>query len=77
MKLLTSLWVWVQGKKTVITALLGLTITFSFAQGYIDKAWAEYLSGALLILAGGANYANAVERKRLANISPVADEINS
>lgn len=49
----------VNGKKATIVAILGLTITLCLKENYIDTNWSIYLEGILVLLAGGANIANA------------------
>lgn len=57
-KLLTKILKFIQGKKSVIVSLIALLITFSLTEGLIDKGLAELLSGILVLIAGGANYAS-------------------
>ncbi len=64
MKVWYAVWGWLQGKKAIIVAILGATITFSLTRGWIDKTWAEYLSSVLLILAGSANVGNYISGLR-------------
>ena len=56
LKFLDQVWLFLDGKKTYISALTLLVIPFIVGQGLITKEWGEFLMAIIAILVGGGKF---------------------
>jgi hypothetical protein len=61
-KFIGKCWLFLQGKKTSIAAILALLITIAKTQGWIDNEVAIALSGLLVALGLTANTVNYIQK---------------